>query len=61
MKTQAKLQCNQCHKAKKGEPLYRVDDEVLCVYCGMALMTELSHANVEFAGYVGDSVKGEDE
>ena len=49
-----KLQCSQCHKAKKGEPLYRVDDEILCVYCGMALMTELSHANVEFAGYVGE-------
>lgn len=55
-----KLQCSQCHKAKKGEPLYRVDDEILCVYCGMALMTELTHANVEFVGYVGNTVKGED-
>lgn len=49
-----KLQCSQCQKAKKGEPLYRVDDEILCVYCGMALMTELPCANVEFAGYVGE-------
>lgn len=49
-----KLQCSQCHKAKKGEPLYRVDDEILCVYCGMALMTEKYTSNVEFAGYVGD-------
>lgn len=54
---QNKLQCTQCHKAKKGEPLYRVNDEILCVYCGMALMTELSHADVEFAGYAGDRDK----
>jgi hypothetical protein len=48
------LQCSQCKRAKKGEPLYCVDDEILCVYCGMALMTELTHANVEFVGYVGE-------
>lgn len=52
MKT--KLQCSQCHKAKNGEPLYRIDDEIYCVYCGMALMTERSGVNVESAGYVGD-------
>lgn len=53
MKT--KLQCSQCNKAKKGEPLYRVDDEILCVFCGMARMTEMSGVNVEYAGEVGDS------
>lgn len=59
MKHNTRKQCSQCHKAKKGEPLYWVDDEILCVYCGMALMTERTHANVEFAGYVGDEIKGE--
>ena len=59
MKT--KLQCSQCHKAKKGEPLYRIDDEIYCVYCGMALMTEQCGVNVESAGYVGAEKEKKDE
>lgn len=53
----SKLQCSQCHKAKKGEPLYRVDDEILCVYCGMARMTEMSGVTVDSVGYVGDEIE----
>ncbi|MCM1437754.1 MAG: hypothetical protein NC131_00890 [Roseburia sp.] len=49
-----KLQCRECKKAKKSEPLYFIDDEIYCVYCGMALMTERVSANVEFAGYAGE-------
>lgn len=28
---------------------------------GMALLTELTHANVEFTGYVGDEVKNNED
>lgn len=54
-----RLQCCQCKKARNGEPLYSIDDEIYCVYCGMARMTEVTRANVEFAGYVGE-IKGGD-
>lgn len=57
----SRLQCLQCKKAKKGEPLYYVDEEILCVYCGMARLTELTHANVQYAGYVGEEQRSDDD
>lgn len=46
------LQCSECGKAKKGEPLYLVDGEIVCPFCGMALITEKA-CGVEFVGYAG--------
>lgn len=48
-----KKQCQECGRAKKGEPLYKWDDKILCVFCLAAKAVETGH-NIENCGYAGE-------
>lgn len=51
MKTVKK--CEDCTKAKTGEPLYTYNGETLCAYCIASRMVE-ANIGVESNGWVGD-------
>ncbi len=48
-----KKQCQECGKAKKGEPLYNCNGETLCVFCLAAKVVEMG-LNIEGCGFVGE-------
>ncbi len=54
-----KLQCEQCHQAKKGEALYYFNGQILCRYCIVAKICEDSSNYCEYVGEAGDNIDGE--
>lgn len=53
MKKSTVKQCEDCAKAKPGEPLYSYNGETLCAYCIASRMVE-SSIGIESNGWVGD-------